>query len=137
MSRRKITLARELLEDLAAHGDRPAISRLLNTIALSGVCLLVPSAAMIVTAFVWHGELSASSPMLLALAAVTVAFVLWGASRGGLEELGETARVPGVEVARGEKILGSLRAEGLIGPRQVRPAPMIALADLAKVHSQT
>jgi acetoin utilization deacetylase AcuC-like enzyme len=52
-----------------------------------------------------------------------------------VEKLGETARVPGVEVARGEKILGSLGAAGLIGPKQVRPAPLVALADLAKVHS--
>ena len=37
---------------------------------------------------------------------------LWYHPQYKVEELGETARVPGVEVARGEKILGSLRAEG-------------------------
>ena len=62
---------------------------------------------------------------------------LWYHPQYRVEELGETARVPGVEVARGEKILGSLAAEGLIRPKQVRPAPLIALADLARVHSET
>ena len=62
---------------------------------------------------------------------------LWYHPQYRVEKLGESARVPGVEVARGEKILGSLRAEGLIGPKQVRPAPLIALTDLAKAHSQT
>ena len=52
-----------------------------------------------------------------------------------LEELGETARVPGVDVARSEKILGSLGAQRLLRSNQVRPAPLIALSDLAKVHS--
>jgi acetoin utilization deacetylase AcuC-like enzyme len=61
---------------------------------------------------------------------------LWYHPQYKVEELGETARVPGVEVARGEKILGSLRAEGLIGPRQVRPSPLIDLTDLAMVHSE-
>ena len=61
---------------------------------------------------------------------------LWYHPQYKVEELGETARVPGVEVARGEKILGSLRAQGLIGPKQVRPAPLIALADLARAHSE-
>ena len=60
---------------------------------------------------------------------------LWYHPQYRVEKLGETARVPGVEVARGEKILGSLGAVGLIGPKQVRPAPLVALADLAKVHS--
>ena len=60
---------------------------------------------------------------------------LWYHPQYRVEKLGETARVPGVEVARGEKILGSLGAAGLIGPKQVRPAPLVALADLAKVHS--
>jgi acetoin utilization deacetylase AcuC-like enzyme len=60
---------------------------------------------------------------------------LWYHPQYRVEELGETARVPGVEVARGEKILGSLAAEGLLRPKQVRPAPLIALSDLAKVHS--
>jgi acetoin utilization deacetylase AcuC-like enzyme len=61
---------------------------------------------------------------------------LWYHPQYKVEALGETARVPGVEVARGEKILGSLGAEGLIGPKLVRPAPLIALADLAQVHSE-
>jgi acetoin utilization deacetylase AcuC-like enzyme len=61
---------------------------------------------------------------------------LWYHPQYKVEELGETARVPGVEVARGEKILGSLGAEGLIRPKQVRPAPLIALADLARAHSE-
>jgi acetoin utilization deacetylase AcuC-like enzyme len=62
---------------------------------------------------------------------------LWFHPKYRVEELGETARVPGVEVARGEKILGALSAEGLLRPKQVRPAPLIPLADLAKVHSET
>ena len=62
---------------------------------------------------------------------------LWYHPQYRVEELGETARVPGVEVARGEKILGSLGAEGLIRPKQVRPAPLIALAELGRVHSAT
>jgi acetoin utilization deacetylase AcuC-like enzyme len=61
---------------------------------------------------------------------------LWYHPQYKVEELGETARVPGVEVARGEKILGALGAEGLIRPKQVRPAPLIALADLARAHSE-
>jgi acetoin utilization deacetylase AcuC-like enzyme len=61
---------------------------------------------------------------------------LWYHPQYRVEELGETARVPGVEVARGEKILGALAAEGLLGPKQVRPAPLIPLADLATVHSE-
>jgi acetoin utilization deacetylase AcuC-like enzyme len=61
---------------------------------------------------------------------------LWYHPQYKVEALAETARVPGVEVERGEKILGSLRAEGLIGPKQVRPAPLAALADLAKVHAE-
>jgi acetoin utilization deacetylase AcuC-like enzyme len=61
---------------------------------------------------------------------------LWYHPQYKVEQLGETARVPGVEVARGEKILGSLGAEGLIRPKQVRPAPLIALADLARAHSE-
>ena len=60
---------------------------------------------------------------------------LWYHPQYRVEELGETARVPGVEVARGEKILGSLAAERLLKPKQVRPAPLVALSDLAKVHS--
>lgn len=62
---------------------------------------------------------------------------LWYHPQYRVEELGETARVPGVEVARGEKILGALGAEGLIRPKHVRPAPLIAVAELALVHSQT
>jgi acetoin utilization deacetylase AcuC-like enzyme len=50
--------------------------------------------------------------------------------------MGETARVPGVDVARGEKILGSLAAERLIRPEDVRPASLATLADLAAVHSE-
>jgi len=61
---------------------------------------------------------------------------LWYHPQYKVDVLVETARVPGVEVARGEKILGSLGAEGLIRPKQVRPASLIALADLAKVHSE-
>ena len=60
---------------------------------------------------------------------------LWYHPQYRVEELGETARVPGVEVARGEKILGSLAAERLLRPKQVRPAPLIALAELHRAHS--
>ena len=60
---------------------------------------------------------------------------LWYHPQYRVEELGETARVPGVDVARSEKILGSLGAQRLLRSHQVRPAPLIALADLAKVHS--
>ena len=62
---------------------------------------------------------------------------LWYHPQYKVEALAETARVPGVEVARGEMILGTLGAEGLIGPKLVRPAPLIALTDLAKAHSET
>ncbi len=62
---------------------------------------------------------------------------LWYHPQYKVDALVETARVPGVEVARGEKILGSLGAEGLIGTKQVRPAPLITLADLARVHADT
>lgn len=61
---------------------------------------------------------------------------LWYHPQYRVEELGETARVPGVEVARGEKILGALGAEGLLRPKEVRPAPLTPLADLAMVHSE-
>lgn len=61
---------------------------------------------------------------------------LWYHPQYRLESLEQTARVPGIEVARGEKILGALATEGLIGPKQVRPAPLIALADLARAHGQ-
>ncbi|MGB8332311.1 MAG: hypothetical protein WCE62_19460, partial [Polyangiales bacterium] len=61
---------------------------------------------------------------------------LWYHPQYKVDVLVETARVPGVEVARGEKILGSLGVEGLVRPKEVRPAPLIALADLAKVHSE-
>ncbi len=61
---------------------------------------------------------------------------LWYHPQYRVEALAETARVPGVEVARGEMILGALGAEGLIRPKQVRPSPLISLADLAKVHSE-
>jgi acetoin utilization deacetylase AcuC-like enzyme len=60
---------------------------------------------------------------------------LWYHPRYRVEELGETARVPGVEVDRGEKILGWLAVDGLVRPRSVRPAPMIRIKELARVHS--
>lgn len=60
---------------------------------------------------------------------------IWYHPQYKAEALVESARVPGIEVARGEKILGSLAAEGLIRPRQVRPAPLIALKDLAMAHA--
>ena len=62
---------------------------------------------------------------------------LWYHPQYKAEALVESARVPGIEVARGEKILGSLSAEGLLRPKQVRPAPLIALADLARAHANT
>jgi len=62
---------------------------------------------------------------------------LWYHPQYKVDVLAETARVPGVETARGEKILGSLSVERLIRPRDVRPAPLIPLTDLAKVHSET
>ena len=61
---------------------------------------------------------------------------LWYHPRYRVEELGETARVPGVEVDRGEKILGSLAVEGLVRPKQIRPAPIIRLKDLGTAHSE-
>jgi len=61
---------------------------------------------------------------------------LWYHPQYKVDALVETARVPGIEVARGEKILGFLGAEGLIRPKQVRPAPLIALAELARAHSE-
>ena len=61
---------------------------------------------------------------------------LWYHPQYRVEELGETARVPGIEVERSEKILGSLGAEGLLRPKLVRGAPLIALADLGKVHAE-
>ena len=62
---------------------------------------------------------------------------LWYHPQYKAEALAETARVPGIEVARGEQILGFLGAEGLLRPNQVRPAPLIALADLARAHADT
>ena len=62
---------------------------------------------------------------------------LWYHPRYRVEELGETARVPGVEVDRGEKILGSLAVEGLVKPKQIRPAPIIPLKDLGTAHSES
>ena len=62
---------------------------------------------------------------------------LWYHPQYKAEALAETARVPGIEVARGEKILGFLGAEGLLRPKQVRPAPLIALSDLARTHADT
>ena len=62
---------------------------------------------------------------------------LWYHPRYRVEELGETARVPGVEVDRGEKILGSLAVEGLVRPKQIRAAPIIRIKDLGTVHSET
>jgi len=61
---------------------------------------------------------------------------LWYHPKYRVEELGETARVPGVEVDRGEKILGALSVEKLVRPKQVRPAPIIRPKDLALVHSE-
>jgi len=61
---------------------------------------------------------------------------LWYHPQYKVEALAETARVPGVEVARGEMILGTLAAQGLIGPKLVRPAPLIAWGDLARAHSE-
>jgi len=60
---------------------------------------------------------------------------LWYHPQYKVSVLAETARVPGIEVARGEKILGSLGAEGLIRPKQVHSAPLIGLLDLGRVHS--
>lgn len=60
---------------------------------------------------------------------------LWYHPQYKTEALVESARVPGVEVARGERILGSLAAEDLLRPKQVRAAPLAKLASLAKVHS--
>ncbi len=60
---------------------------------------------------------------------------LWYHPQYRLDSLEQTARVPGIEVARGEKILGALAAEGLIDGKQVRSAPPIALADLALAHA--
>jgi acetoin utilization deacetylase AcuC-like enzyme len=62
---------------------------------------------------------------------------LWYHPQYRVEALAETARVPNVEVARGELILGTLGAEGLIRPKLVRPAPLISLVDLARAHSAT
>ena len=62
---------------------------------------------------------------------------LWYHPKYTAEALAKTARVPGIEVARGEKILGSLGAEGLLRPHHVRPAPLIALADLSRAHADT
>jgi acetoin utilization deacetylase AcuC-like enzyme len=61
---------------------------------------------------------------------------LWYHPQYKVDVLVETARVPGIEVARGEKILGSLGAEGLLRPKQVRPAPLAALAELATAHTE-
>lgn len=60
---------------------------------------------------------------------------LWYHPQYRMNSLEQTARVPGVQVARGEMILGALAAEGLIRPKQVRSAPLVALSDLAKVHT--
>jgi acetoin utilization deacetylase AcuC-like enzyme len=62
---------------------------------------------------------------------------LWYHPQYKAEALVESARVPGIEVARGEKILGSLAAEGLIRAKQVRAAPLIPLRDLAKAHAES
>ena len=62
---------------------------------------------------------------------------LWYHPQYKVDVLVESARVPGIEVARGEKILGTLGAEGLIRPKQVRPAPLVALAELARAHSES
>ena len=44
---------------------------------------------------------------------------LWYHPKYRVEELGETSRVPGVEVDRAEKILGALSVEGLVRPKQI------------------
>jgi acetoin utilization deacetylase AcuC-like enzyme len=62
---------------------------------------------------------------------------LWYHPQYKAEALVESARVPGIEVARGEKILGSLGAEGLIRPKQVRPAPLIPVRELSKAHAES
>ena len=62
---------------------------------------------------------------------------LWYHPQYKVDVLVETARVPGIEVARGEKILGTLGAEGLIRPKQVRRAPLVAWAELARAHSES
>ena len=59
---------------------------------------------------------------------------LWHHPHYRVEALGETARVPGVDVARGEKILGALSAKRWILPRHVRSAPLIALKELRHAH---
>lgn len=61
---------------------------------------------------------------------------LWYHPQYRVDSLAETARVPGIEAARGEKILGALAAEGLLGTQQVRPAPLIAIADLTRAHTE-
>lgn len=61
---------------------------------------------------------------------------LWYHPQYRADSLEQTARVPGIEVARGEMILGALAAERLIGPKQVRSSPLIALADLALAHAE-
>ena len=48
-----------------------------------------------------------------------------------------TSRVPGIEVARGEQILGTLAVERLIQPKHVRPAPLATPRELALVHSES
>ena len=53
------------------------------------------------------------------------------------KSLAQTSRVPGIEVARGEKILGSLVARGFLRPREIRPAPIASHAQLATVHPET
>ncbi len=60
---------------------------------------------------------------------------LWYHPQYKAEALAESARVPGIEIARGERILGALASEDLIRPKQVRPAPLAKLASLAMVHS--
>jgi len=60
---------------------------------------------------------------------------LWYHPQYKADALAESARVPGVEVARGERILGALAGEDLILPKQVRSAPLAKLASLAMVHS--
>jgi acetoin utilization deacetylase AcuC-like enzyme len=62
---------------------------------------------------------------------------LWYHPQYKAEALVQSARVPGIEVARGEKILGSLAAEGLLRPKHVRAAPLVALADLARAHADS
>ena len=62
---------------------------------------------------------------------------LWYHPQYKAEALAETARVLGVEVARGERILGALAATLRFDGGLVRPAPLALVVDLRKVHPQS